>query len=129
MRIKTVGPACLVSMLCVPNALLAQSPYAASQEAIDRALEQHVMSANGDRDRVLRLLDRPEIRMLMKDAGLDLRTARTAVATLDAEQLQTVAAHARAVEESIAGGQSHIRISTTLLIIGLLVLILIIVAA
>jgi len=61
-------------------------------------------------------------------AGLDLRKATNAVASLDGQNLTTVAAQARQVEQSLAGGQSKIVISTTMIIIALLVLILIIVA-
>jgi hypothetical protein len=61
-------------------------------------------------------------------AGLDLRRATSAVATLQGEDLARVAAQAAQVDEALAGGQSRIVISTTLIIIVLLVIILIIVA-
>ena len=59
----------------------------------------------------------------------DRRSRKSAVSTLNAEQLATVAAQARQAEQGLAGGQSSITISTTMIIIGLLVLILIIVIA
>ena len=73
-------------------------------------------------------LDHPEVAAVAGRAGLDLKRAASAVATLDAQQLAQVAAQARQVDEALAGGQSRIVISTTLVIIALLVLILIIVA-
>jgi hypothetical protein len=68
------------------------------------------------------------VKELAGDVGLDLRRAHDAIATLDGQELTELAAQARQVDESLAGGQSRITISTTLLIIALLVLILLIVA-
>ena len=75
------------------------------------------------------LLERPEVQAVAGDIGLDLRRAQSAVSTLDAQQLSTIAAQASQVEQALAGGQSSITISTTLIIIGLLVLILIVIIA
>jgi hypothetical protein len=52
----------------------------------------------------------------------------SAISTLDAQQLSTIAAQASQVDQALAGGQSTVTISTTMIIIGLLVLILIIVS-
>jgi hypothetical protein len=106
----------------------AQTSHAAPQSALDAALQQHVASEAGDRDVVLRLLDRPDVQALAGDVGLDLRRAKDAAATLDGPELSSLAAQARQAEEGLAGGQSRITISTTLIIIALLILILIIVA-
>jgi hypothetical protein len=117
----------LMVLIAVPRAD-AQTSHAASQAAIDSALQQHVASQTVDREAILRVLDHPEVKGVAERAGLDLRRATTAVATLDATQLAQVAAQAQQVEQALAGGQSRIVISTTLIIIALLVLILIIVA-
>ena len=106
----------------------AQTSHAASQAAIDSALQQHVASEAQDREAILRVLDHPEVKAVAERAGLDLRRATSAVATLDATELAKVAAQAQQVDEALAGGQSRIVISTTLIIIVLLVIILIIVA-
>ena len=84
-------------------------------------------SATADREAVARLLARPEVEKIAGEAGIDLRRATQAAATLGGEQLADLAAQARQVEQSLAGGQS-VTISTTLIIIALLVLIIIIVA-
>ena len=47
---------------------------------------------------------------------------------MDASEVAQVAAQARTANETLAGGQSSVTISTTTIIIGLLVLILLIVA-
>ena len=107
-----------------------QSPasHTASQSAIDAALQQHVSSAAADRADLLRVLANPEVKAVADKAGLDLRRAATAVASLEGEQLSQVAAQARQVDQALAGGQSRVVLSTTVIIIALLVLILLIVA-
>lgn len=117
----------LMVLVAVPK-VQAQTSHSAPQSALDAALQEHVAAAAADRDAVLRVLDHAEVKAVAGRAGLDLRRAASAVATLDAAELAQVAAQARQVEEALAGGQSRVVISTTLIIIALLVLILIIVA-
>ena len=116
----------LMVLMAVPR-LEAQS-HAAPQSALDAAVQQHVAAASADREAVLRVLDRSEVKAVAERAGIDLRRATIAVATLQGDELAQVAAQARQVEGALAGGQSRVVISTTLIIIALLVLILIIVA-
>ena len=106
----------------------AQTSHSAPQSAIDAALQQKVSSAAADREAVLRLLERPEVQAVAGDAGLDLRLAKDAVTTIDGPELTELAERASQVEQSLAGGQSKITISTTFLIIALLVLIVLILA-
>lgn len=105
----------------------AQSSHAAPLTALEAAVQDHVASAATDREAVARLLARPEVQRIAGEAGIDMRRAAQAAATLDGAQLTELAAQARQLEQSLAGGQS-VTISTTLIIIGLLVLILLIVA-
>lgn len=123
----SVGAVLMMVLVAVPRAD-AQTSHAASQAAIDSALQQHVASQAGEREAILRVLEHPDVKGVAQRAGLDLRRATSAVATLDAGELAQVAAQAQQVEQALAGGQSRIVISTTLIIIALLVLILIIVA-
>ena len=81
-----------------------------------------------DREAVLRVLENEQVRRLAGQMGVDLKRAEGAVATLDDSELGAMAAQARAINDALAGGQSSVTISTTLIIIGLLVLILLIVA-
>ena len=117
----------LTIVFAVPR-VQAQTSHTASQSAIDAALQQHVSAVAADRADILRVLNRPDVKAVADKAGLDLRRATTAVASLDGKQLSEVAAQARQVDQALAGGQSRIVISTTVIIIALLVLILIIVA-
>ena len=106
----------------------AQAPHAASQSAIDTALQQHVSATEADPQAVLRLLEREELRKVAGQTGIDLRKATAAVATMSADDLGRVTAQAQQVEQALAGGQSRVVISTTMIIIVLLVVILLIVA-
>jgi len=120
--------ALVFSFLATVSPAGAQTSHSAPQSAIDAALQQKVSSGAADRETVLRLLDRPEVQAVAGNAGLDLRRAKDAVSTVDGSELTELAAQASQVEQSLAGGQSRITINTTLLIIGLLVLILLIIA-
>jgi hypothetical protein len=107
----------------------AQSAHAATPAALDAALQQHVTSTAADREDVLRVLDNAEVKSVAGRMGVDLRTAKTAITTLDGEQLATLATQARQVDQALAGGASTIVISTTTIIIALLLVILIVIAA
>jgi len=128
MRTLTTIVTVVFTFITLAPALRAQTPHAAPQSALDAALQEHVASAEADRDAVLRLLDRPEVQAVAGDVGIDLRRAKSAVTTLSGQELAELAAQASQVEEALAGGQSRVTISTTLIIVALLVLILIIVA-
>ena len=117
-----------VSAQSTHSATQAQSTHVAPQAALDAALQQHVAASAADRAAVLRLLDRAEVKAAAGQAGIDLRDVSAAVATLDGEQLAAVSAQAQQVNDALAGGQSRVVISTTAIIIGLLVLILLVVA-
>ena len=125
MRTSTSVLVVLLSLLAMPR-IQAQASHTASQSAIDAALQQHVSTAAADRADLLRVLGNPEVKAVAEKAGLDLRRATTAVASLDGQALTQLAAQARQVDQALAGGQSSITVSTTVIIIGLLVLILLV---
>jgi hypothetical protein len=117
----------LLSAVAMP--VHAQVSHVAPQSILDAAVQDHVAASEADRETVQRLLERPEVQAVAGDIGLDLRRAQSAISTLDGQQLSTIAVQANQVEQALAGGQSSITISTTLIIIGLLVLILIVIIA
>lgn len=128
MRTLVSTLAVVLSVLVAVPQVSAQTSHAAPQAALDAALQQHVSASASDRADVLRVLDAPEVKAVAGELGVDLRQAASAVATLQGQQLAQVAAQARDVQQSLAGGQSRVVINTTLLIVALLVLILVIVA-
>ena len=119
----------MLSCALVPASLTSAAPAAethivdaaALQDAIDGKLDQ----AGADREAILTLLDRPQVGAIASDAGLDLRRAKVAVETLSRPELASVANQARQLDAELAG-QGDVRISTTAIIIGLLVLIVLI---
>ena len=117
-----------LSIVIVQPRATAQAPHAASQSAIDAALQEHAASTQADREAVLRVLQHSEVARLASQIGLDLRRATSAVAMLDGQELADLATRARQVDRALAGGQKSVTISTTMIIIGLLALILLIVA-
>ena len=127
MRMFVVSLAMLFTLVAAVTPAAAQETHAASPDALAAALQQHVSTSTADRDTVLRLLERDDVKKIAGEAGLDLRRAASAVATLNGEELAALATQARQVERDLAGGQSTITISTTLIIIALLVIILIVV--
>jgi hypothetical protein len=106
----------------------AQTSHTAPMSALASAVQEHVASGAADREAVLRLLARPEVQAIAGEVGIDLWRVESAVGTLEGSQLAEVAAQARESEHALAGGQSRISISTTMIIIALLVIILIVVA-
>ena len=128
MRTSVSVLAILLTLLTAVPRVHAQDSHAASQSAIDQALGQHVSSVAADRADVLRVLEHPAVKDVASRTGIDLRRAASAVAAVDGQDLSALAAQARQAEQALAGGQSKITLSTTVIIIGLLVLILLIVA-
>jgi hypothetical protein len=118
----------LLAILAAAPRVIAQASHAAPPSAMDAALQQHAAASDADRQAVQRLLERDEIKTVAGSAGIDLKTAREAVATMSAADLARVSAQAQQVEQALAGGQSRITISTTFLIIALLLLIVLILA-
>ena len=106
----------------------AQPAHVAGQQVLDAAVQQHVSATDQDRETVRLFLQRSEVRAIAGKYGVDIRRAESALATMNATELASVAAQARQADEALAGGQSRVTISTTTIIILLLVLILLIVA-
>jgi len=127
-RIPVSVLAVVLTVLAAVPSVHAQGSHAATQQAIDSALEQHASTAAADRADLLRVLEHPAVKDVASRVGIDLRRAESAVATVDAQQLGMLAAQARQAEQALAGGQSKVTISTTTIIIALLVIILLIVA-
>ena len=128
MRTSTSVLVVLLSIVIAVPPVQAQTSHAATQSAMDAALQEHVATAASERADLLRVLSNPQVKAVADKAGLDVRRASTAVASLDGQELTQLAAQARQVGQALAGGQSTVVLSTTMIIIGLLVLILIIVA-
>jgi hypothetical protein len=125
-RIRTSVLAVLfASALWLP---VSAQEHVVDQATLDQVVADRVRQKADDREAIRRVLELEQVRKVAAGAGLDLRRAETAVVALDDSELGLLAAKARTVNETLAGGQSTIEISTTVIIVFLLVLILLIVA-
>ena len=137
MRSTCAFVAVVLSILMAAPRIQASSPGAgqsappthiAGQSVLDAAVQEHARATNRDRETVRLFLQRADVRGIAGKYGIDIRRAESAVAAMDASDVANMAAQARAADEALAGGQGSVTISTTAIIIGLLVLILLIVA-
>lgn len=105
----------------------AQAPQAASAQSLSAIAADHAAKKQADRQMILGVLDRDEVRKAADAAGVPLDKAKAAVATLDGQELAQAAAQAQQVNDALAGGQT-ITLSVWLIIIALLIIILVVVA-
>src|SRR5262245_51027346 len=137
MRPTCAFVAVVLSILMAAPRIQASSPgpgqsapptHIAGQSVLDAAVQEHASATDRDRETVRLFLQRADVRGIAGKYGIDIRRAESAVAAMDAPEVANMAAQARAADEALTGGQGSVTISTTAIIIGLLVLILLIVA-
>jgi len=121
-------------LLAVTLALLLVAPAAQAQthvigkSALAKAVADRVGQDRADREAILSLLRRAEVRTIAAGAGLSVERAAAAVSLLEGDDLRDLASQARQVENDLAGG-ANVVISTTTIIIVLLIIILIVLIA
>lgn len=117
----------LIGMFLAASAPLtaAASDHVASPSDIQRALRQQTQ-ADAQRATILGLLQRQELKDLAARSGLDMRSAESAVRTLEGEELASLAQHASAAEREIAGGTKTITISVVTLLLIIIIIILLV---
>jgi hypothetical protein len=118
---------CLAVLLVAPMA--SAQNHVIGKSALDNAVQERVSREQADREAILSLLQRTEVRDIAAKAGLSLDKAPAAVSTLQGTELAQAAAQARQVQNDLAGGASTVVISTTTIIIVLLLVILIVAIA
>jgi hypothetical protein len=117
---------CLAVLLMAPTA--GAQEHVIGQSALDKAVQQRVSQEQADREAILSLLNRSDVRDIAGKAGLSLEKAQAAVSALQGKDLQEAAQQARQAQNDLAGG-STVVISTTTIIIVLLLVVLILVLA
>ncbi len=117
---------CLTILMIAPAA--GAQDHVISKSALDQAVQQRVSREQADRDAILSLLQRQDVRELAGKAGLSIDQARAGISLLEGKDLAQAAEQARVVQDSLAGG-GNVTVSTTTIIIVLLLLILILVIA
>jgi L-rhamnose isomerase len=128
MRIVRRSLAVLLATLMVAPAAHAQT-HVVDRTALAQAVQERVSRDQADRDAILALLARTEVRQIAARTGLSLETAQAAVSALQGQELTDLASQARQANDDLAGGASTVTISTTTIIIVLLVIILIVLIA
>ena len=128
-KMREIVVTMLVAVMLAPS--LAYAGQAAAQTApqsLSTVAAEHAAKKQADRQVILDVLARQDVREVAKSANLPIDRAVAAVATLEGQELSQVAAQAQQVNDALAGGQS-ITLSVWLIIIALLVVILIVVAS
>lgn len=118
----------LIVTFAMPRVSAQQPQHVVDQGALQKAFDQRSDETRTKRTVIRTALHQPDVVKVASQLGLDLARADAAVATLDGEELDRIAAQAQAVNDELAGGQT-VRLNVLWIIVGLLVLILIIVAA
>lgn len=128
-KVRGIVVMMLVAVMLAPTlAWAGQAAQAQAPQSLASVAAEHAAKTQADRQMVLDVLQRDEVRDVAKAANLPLDRAAAAVATLQGEELAQVAAQAQQVNDALAGGQT-ITMSVWLIIIALLVIILIVVAS
>ena len=125
MRIVRRSLAVLLVALLVAPAAQAQT-HVIAKSALAQAVQERVSQDQADREAIVSLLQRSEVRQIAAQAGLSLEKASAAVSTLQGQDLRDLATQARQANNDLAAGASTIVISTTTIIIVLLIVILIV---
>jgi len=128
MRIVRRSLAVILAALLVAPAAQAQT-HVVAKTGLSRAVQERVSQDQADREAILAVLARTDVRQIAARAGLSIETAQAAASTLQGQELQDLASQARQVNDDLVGGASTVTISTTTIIIVLLVIILIVLIA
>ena len=116
----------LLAVMLAPSLAFAQA-QAPTTSPLSAVAAEHAAKKQADRQTILSVLEREDVRQVAKNAGLPIDKAAAAVATLDGAELAQVASQAQQVNDALAGGQT-ITLSVWLIIIALLIIILVVVA-
>lgn len=128
MRIVRRLLAVTLALFMVAPAVQAQTHVIGKAE-LAKAVADRVSRDQADRNAIVALLQRDEVRTIAAKAGLSVEKASAAVSTLQGDDLRDLASQARQVQNDLAGGASTVVISTTTIIIVLLIIILIVALA
>jgi hypothetical protein len=118
--------ACLAMLMMAPAA--GAQDHVISTSALDQAVQQRVSQDQANREAILSLLQRQDVRDIAGKAGLSIDQARAGISMLQGKDLEQAADQARLVQDSLAGG-GNVTVSTTTIIIVLLLLILVLIIA
>lgn len=129
-RIELVRPMCALAVACLVFAapLGAQEAESVlSGDEVRQLVTERSAELSENRSALARFLERADVRRIAASVGIDIETVESATATLSDEEVGRLAPRVRDAEKALAGGEAIV-ISTTAIIIGLLILIVVLVA-
>jgi hypothetical protein len=103
----------------------AADSHVADTPALEQALAAHARADAANRDAVLHVLERRDVRDAAAGMGLDVAAAEQAVRQMTGDDLAALANSARAADADLAGGASSVTISITTLLLLLILIVLI----
>jgi hypothetical protein len=105
----------------------AQDAGIMSREALEEMMDERASAVSGARAALDAFLGRGEVARAAEGAGIDIERVKSAASALSDEEVESLAPRVKDIQEALVGGDTFV-ISSTAVIIGLLVIILIIVA-
>jgi hypothetical protein len=115
-------------LLALPATGFAQGQeHAVPAEALDAIVAEHDRGLDAERAELRSFLQQLEVRRIAAEAGIDIITAETAVASLGAGEIRQLSGQLAQVDAALAGGDTLV-ISSTVVVIALLILIIILVS-
>lgn len=125
MRRYLTLPVALLVFFAAPGSASAQE-HVASVDALDTLVAEYAVAGEADRAELRAFLARPAVADIAAQAGIDIVTVRTAAAVLGADEAREISLQVGELDAALTGGDSVV-ISTTAIIVGLLILILVLV--
>jgi hypothetical protein len=125
MRVRTTVVAGVLFSLLWSSSAVAQQRHVVDPAAMREAVARQAVTDQANRDLVLGVLHRPQVREIADRLGLSVTRAENAVSTLSSTELARVAESARTAEVQLAGGTDKIVLSLTTLLLIILIVILV----
>ena len=117
----------IAATLCASPALAqTQERHITDAAAMQKAIAQRKAVDASNREAVMTVLRRPDVKQLAERMGLTIERAETALASLPSDKLAELAEPARAVPTDLAGGDATIVISVTTLLLLLILVVLLV---
>jgi hypothetical protein len=125
MRIRSAVVTVVVSSLLWSSSALAQQRHVVDPAQMRQAIADQALTDQQNRELVLSVLQRSQVRDLADHLGLNVTRAEGAIATLDSAELASLAGPAQMADAQLAGGGSTVVISVTTLLLIIIIVILI----
>ncbi len=125
MRIRVLLATLVASSLLLSVPVQAQQRHVVDPAGMHQAIAAQVTLDQQNRDDVINVLRRADVRDVADQLGLNVTKAENAVASLDGAELAGLAASARAADAQLTGGASMVVISLTSLLLIIIIVILV----